>query len=106
MGKARIEIFARSNKHAQYPGAAGYPIQVEEETSSTSATTAGSRKVVAAAGNYNQLYARVTHDEACYVAVGADPTASNTALGYLLSANVPLEIPVKAGDKFSFKELA
>lgn len=106
MGKARIEIYSKTNKHSNYPGLPSTPLQVEEETSSTTATTAGARKVVAAAGNYNQLFARVTHDEACYVAVGADPTASNTALGYLLSPNVPLEIPVKAGDKFSFKELA
>lgn len=108
MGAARIEIFRRGDKRDQYPGAIKEgPFQVEVETTSTTATTAGSRHVVDNVPSYTNLVARVQVDEACYLAVGADPTAAvSPALSWLLVANTPIEVPVKAGDLFSFKDVA
>lgn len=107
MGAARIEIFAMGSRHHNYPELIRtQPLQVANETTSTTATTAGSRITVTAQPAYGKLFARVQVDEACYVAVGSDPTASNTALGWLLNANSPLTIPVSGGEKFSFKDLA
>ena len=107
MGAARIEIFRKQDKRDQFPGAltSKMPIQVETETTSTTATTAGSRHVVDANPSYDRLYARVRVDEACYLAVGADPTAA-AATSWLLDANVWLEVPVQPGDLFSFKDVA
>ena len=108
MGLARVEIFRRGNKRDQQPGAikAG-PFQVNNETTSTTATVAGNRITVANVPSFTKLTARVQVDEPCYLAVGADPTAAvPPALSWLLATNVPIEIPVQAGDKFSFKDVA
>lgn len=108
MGAARIEIYPKFKARGEYGGiGSSSPIQVEVETTSTTATTAGSRHVVSGASAYAQLFARVSVDEACYLAVGADPTAAvSPGLSWLLATNVALEIPVKPGDKFSFKDVA
>lgn len=107
MGTARIEIVRLDDRYGSYPGMIKQVFQVAKETTSTTATTAGSRIAVAAVPSYNKLHARITHDEACWLAVGSNPTAADApTLGYQLQAGVPLLIPVKAGDLFSFKELA
>jgi hypothetical protein len=106
MGSARIEIFRKGTRRDMFPGEikAG-PFQIEAETTSTTATTSGSRHVVDNYPSYVDLHARVQVDEACYVDVGLDPTASATS-GWKLAANVPMDIPVRAGYKFSFKDVA
>lgn len=108
MGAVRVEILRRDSKHGSHPGAIAHsmPLQVATETSSTTATTAGSRIVVAPVpNNFREYIARCTIDEACYVAAGADPTAA-AASAWLAVANTPIEIPVVAGDKLSFKDVA
>ncbi len=107
MGTARVEIFRMGTKNNNFPGEVlEGPFQVAEESTSTTATTAGSRIVVAAVSNYQNLAARITHDELCYVAIGADPTAAAAALGWRTQVGVPLIVPVTAGQKISFKEVA
>lgn len=108
-GSARIEIFRQANKNNGYPGTKeAAPLQVlTQATSEAAATTAGSRMVVTATGNGgSRLFARIANTEACYVAIGADPTASPTALGYLLQPNIPLEVEVTVGQKLSFIDVA
>lgn len=107
MGAVRVEIFTKNNRFSAYPdGHDKAPVQVNEETSTTAATTAGSRITVGNVGAGKKLFARVQVDEACYMAIGTDPTASATALGYKLAANVPFEVECDVADKFSFKDLA
>lgn len=107
MGAARIEVFRMQDKRDQFPGQIGStePLQVEVETTSTTATTAGSRHVIDNQPSYSRLHARIQVDEACYVAIGADPTAA-AGVGWLLAANTPIVLPVSAGDKVSFKDVA
>lgn len=109
MGAARIEIFTRFPNFA-YAGLmeSTIPLQIETETTSTSATSEegpDERIEVEPLAVRNQMWARIQVDEACEVSIGADPTAG-TDLGWLLAASTPIEVPVKAGDKFSFKDVA
>jgi hypothetical protein len=107
MGTARVEIVRLGDRYDQFPGVIKEIFQTAKETTSTTATVAGSRIQVATTPAYTKLHARIVHDEACWVAVGADPTAADApALGYQTAPNVPLIIPVAPGDKLSFKELA
>lgn len=106
MGTARVEIFRMQTRRDSFPGQVGELLQVANETTSTTATTAGSRITVTGSSAYDRLHARIVHDEAAYVMIGADPTATSTALAYKLAPNVPLVVPVNAGDKFSFIEVA
>ena len=108
MGAARVEIHRRGSKHQMFPGAYvnQMPLQVATEVTSTTATTAGSRIIVAPVpSNFRDYIARITIDEACYVSIGADPTAA-AATSWLAAANTPIEIPTVAGDKISFKDVA
>lgn len=108
MGAVRVEIHRRDDKSGKFPGLVSnqMPLQVATETSSTTATTAGSRITVAPVpNNYRNYFARILVDEACYVSAGADPTAA-AASSWLAAANTPLEIPVVPGDKLSFKDVA
>lgn len=102
MGTARIEIYRKGSDGHIVDG----PFQTAKETTSTTATVTGSRITVAAITNYKNLTARITHDEACWVSVNVDPTGDAPILGWVTQPGVPLHIPCKAGDKFSFKELA
>lgn len=107
MGAARIEIYSKGSKWGLYPGSidAGSP-QIATETTSTTATTAGSRITVANPTSGRQsLFASCVVDEDCYLAIGADPTAT-AANGWLLKAGVAREFAVNVGDKFSFKDVA
>lgn len=107
-GRSRVEIFSMNNKYNGYPGVKDKaPLQVGIETTSESAaTTAGNRITVGSVGNGSKLFARIVNSEACWCAIGADPTASSTALAYELAPNVPLEVEVDVGDKFSFRDVA
>lgn len=107
MGAVRVEIYRRTGKFEQYVAKKSQmPLQVSTETSTTTATTAGSRIVVAAQGGYRQLYARMSADEIVYAAVGSNPTAA-AATGWQINPGEALEdIPVIPGDLFSFKDLA
>lgn len=107
MGAARIEIYAKGDRWSKFPGMidAGSP-QIATETTSTTATTAGSRIVVAQpTSGKRSLVASCIVDEDCYLAIGADPTAT-AANGWLLKANVAREFAVNVGDKFSFIDAA
>lgn len=106
MGAARVEIYQKGRGSSGYPGAirTGTPLQVATETTSTTATTAGSR-ITATGGGTSQMFANIVVDEDCYVSIGADPTAA-AATSYLLKANVARELPIKGGEKISFKDVA
>lgn len=107
MGKARVEIYRVGDRNSQFPGQIqDGPFQSAIETTSTTATLTGSRITVAAVPNYKNLMARITHDEICWVAVNLDPVTETGVGSWQTQVGVPLHIPVKAGDKFSFKELA
>lgn len=107
MGTARVEIVRLGDRNSQFPGVIQAVFQTAKETTSTTVTVAGSRIQVATVANYNKLHARITHDEACWVAIGVDPTAADApALGYLTQPGVPLIVPIEEGDKISFKEVA
>jgi len=107
MGAARVDIVRLGDKYDQYPGVIKELLQTAKETTSTTATTAGSRIQVLTTASYTKLHARVQVDEACWLAVGADPTAADApALSYLLAANTPITVPVNPGDKLSFKDVA
>lgn len=71
------------------------------------ATAGEARPVVPVpADTMSQLYARVTAlDGALMAAWGADPTASDTS-GLLIVSDATELIPVEAGDKLSFIEVA
>lgn len=107
MGAARIEVYAKGDRWAKFPGLvdSGMP-QVATETTSTTATTAGSRIAVAQpTSGKRSLFASVVVDEDCYLSIGADPTAA-AATSFLLKANVAREFAVNVGDLFSFKDVA
>lgn len=107
MGTVRMEFYRKSNRYDRAGEGnilSGTPIQVETETSSTTATTAGSRKV-AALGAGIKGFVSIVVDEDCYVSIGADPTAAATT-SFLLKANVARELPVTTGEKLSFKDVA
>lgn len=105
MGAVRVEIFRQRGRLDNFPGAKGAqtPIQTSLETSNNAtATTAGSR-IVVAANAYRNLFARITTDTLGYVAVGANPTADKTTnTSWRILPTDALEIPVTPGDKFSF----
>lgn len=108
MGAVRVEIYRKTDKYARAGAgmiATGTPAQVATETSSTTATTAGSRITCTGLGAGVKGYASITVDEACYVSIGADPTAAS-GTSFLLAANVARELPVTQGEKFSFKDVA
>lgn len=107
MGAARVEIYARGDRWSKFPGMidAGSP-QIATETTSTSATTAGSRITVAQpTSGKRSLFVSCVVSVDCYVAIGADPTAT-AANGWLLKANVAREFAVNVGDKLSFIDAA
>lgn len=106
MGAVRVEIFRAHGRLNPFPGSKNgqTPIQTSvETTNAATATTAGSR-IVVAANAYRNLFARITTDTLGYVAVGANPTADKTTnTSWRLMPNGPgIEIPVTPGDKFSF----
>lgn len=112
MGAARVEVFGRASKFDR-AGAGNKRtnvLAVFTETTSTTATTAGSRIQIAGITGYGpgSLGIRVQVDEACYLSIGADPTAAadNAGKAWLLAANTPMELPVNVGDKLSFKDVA
>lgn len=109
MGTAHVEIVAIDSKNNQFPGQfsqGGNPLLVADEITSTTATTAGSR-ITAPSVNRRDMYARIIHDEACYVMIGSDPTAAvPPALCWKTVPNVALVVPIRAGEKISFKEVA
>lgn len=108
MGAVRLEIYQRSGRFAADGGGmikTGTPLQVATETSSTTATTAGSRITATGLGAGTKGFASIVVDEDCYVSIGADPTAA-AATSFLLKANVARELPVTSGEKFSFKDVA
>lgn len=105
MGTARVEFYNLNVRLSPYPGQKREVVSATTETTSTTATTAGSR--IAAPGKGHVL-ARIVHDEDCYFAWGADPTAINTvpSTSILLKAGVAFECLMKSGEKLSFKEVA
>lgn len=108
MGAVRLEIYKKTNKFARAGAgeiASGTPLQVATETSSTTATVAGSRITVTGLGGGGTGYASIVVDEDCYVSIGADPTAAATT-SFLLKSGVARELPVSQGEKFSFKDVA
>lgn len=108
MGTAHVEIYQKYNKNQAYPREMrpDGPVFVADEATSTTATTAGSR-MVCPSNNSRDYWARIIHDEACYVAIGDNPTAAvPPALAYKTVPNVALELPIRAGQKISFKEVA
>lgn len=106
MGAVRVEIFRAHGRLSSFPGqkSSQTPLQTSVETSNNATpTTAGSRIVVAAAGGYRNLFARISSDTLGYAAVGANPTADKTTnAAWRLLPNEALEVPVIPGDKFSF----
>lgn len=108
MGNAHVEIYAKNPKNSAYPREIrpDGPLFVQDEATSTTATTAGSR-MTCPSGAGRDYWARIIHDEACYVAIGDNPTANvPPALCYKTVPNVALELPIRAGQKISFKEVA
>lgn len=110
MGTAISTVYARYNKNERFPGLVkdSSPRQVTSEATSTTVTVAGSRTVIIPVpDNQRDYFVDILHDEACYVAVGADPTAGvPPALSWKTVPNVVLTIPCRAGDKISYKEVA
>lgn len=110
MGTALVTVYAVNSKNERYPGLKRdkVPRQVATEATSTTVTVAGSRIVIAPVPNNQRDYiCEVVHDEACYVACGADPTAAvPPALSWRTVPNVALTFVCQAGDKLSFKEVA
>lgn len=108
MGSVVVEIFRKAGKNKSFPGTKldQMPLQRAAETSTTSATTAGSRITVGpTSDNGRNYFARITADEIVFCSVGSNPTAAlNT--GWRIMPNVDLEVPVIRGDKFSFIDLA
>lgn len=108
MGTAHVEIYQKNSKNSAYPREMKVDglVFVQDEATSTTATTAGSR-MVCPSGAGRDYFARIIHDEACYVAVGDNPTAAvPPGLSYKTVPNVALELPIRAGQKISFKEVA
>lgn len=110
MGAARVEIYRKTNRFDRAGEGnilTGTPAQVATETTSTTATTAGSRITATGLGAGVKGYASIVVDEDCLVAIGADPTAAVApAASYLLKANVARELPITQGEKISFKDVA
>lgn len=111
MGTARIEVVRLNGPKSGRPAGlfAGQPTKTYKESTSTSATTSGSRIQISQSdlGGYSSGYLRITHDEICWVVIGANPTAAELDAGaWQTQAGVPLIVPVNAGDKLSFKEAA
>lgn len=107
MGAARVEMYRKSTRFDRAGEGnilSGTPIQVATETTSTTATTAGSR-ITAALGAGVKGFASIVVDEDCYVSIGADPTAA-AATSFLVKANVARELPITTGEKISFKDVA
>jgi hypothetical protein len=106
MGAVRVEIFRVHGRTNPFPGQKSQqtPLQTSvETTNNATATTAGSRITVAAAGGYRSLFARITTDTLGYAAIGPNPTADKTtAAAWRILPNEALEVPVIPGDKFSF----
>lgn len=108
MGTAHVEIYQKNSKNSALPREirADGPIFVADEATTTTATTAGSR-MQCPSGPGRDYFARIIHDEACYVAIGDNPTAAvPPGLSYKTVPNVALELPIRAGQKISFKEVA
>lgn len=105
MGSVRIEIYRKHGRLNAFPGSksSATPIQISTETTNAATpTTAGSR-IAVAASSYRNLFARITTDTLGYVAIGSNPTAAKTGVGWRMMANDVLEdIPVSPGDLFSF----
>lgn len=105
MGAARVEMYRKWSPKNTYAGAIrdGIPVQVNTETTSTTATISGSR--ITAPANQGTLLMSAIVDEDCYISIGADPTAA-AATSWLLKANVAREFTIRPGEKISFKDVA
>lgn len=106
MGTAHIEIYQRYNKNQAYPGRmmTGGPVLSVDFASSTASAVGAT----CPSGPGRDYWARIIHDEACYVLVGdGTPVAVvPPGLSYKTIPNVELELPIRAGQKIAFKEVA
>lgn len=106
MGTAHIEIYAKYNKNQAYPCEIkpdSLILAVDFTSSTTSAVGATCPQ-----GAGRDYWAKIIHDEACYVLVGdGTPVAVvPPGLSYKTIPNVALELPIRAGQKIAFKEVA
>lgn len=81
---------------------------VADITVTSTVTTAGLRPTAPAAfGSYTTGHVRITAIGGALIAVvGADPTASPTALGIRIGDGQTEVLPIKAGEKVSFISVA
>lgn len=106
-GSARMEVFRKANKHTLYPGEvdrrAPMPLQILNAVATSEAAETLLTAVTAQA-RYQDLFARITLSEAGWVGVGTGNALVTT--GYLVQANQPFELPVRAGDRIAIKDIA
>lgn len=106
-GSARMEVYRRSNKHSLYPNSISrkqpMPFQILNAVATTEASETLLTAVAAVAG-VQDLYARVTLSEAGWVGVNTGNALVTT--GYLVQANAPFDLPVRAGDRIAIKDVA
>lgn len=106
-GSARIEIFRKENRHSLYPGEVSrkrpMPVQIQNALATSESAETLATAVAEVAG-IQDLYARVILSEAGWVGVGTGNALVTT--GYLVPANTPFELPVRAGDQIAIKDVA